>query len=187
MKTSRVFISNAPRVSQSAPVSASEPIELESHFMVRFAVAQGPPQPPPPPPPPPYALHTTHMASYANSTFPFVLLRSMLGCICPVAQAWEHMEQQGVVPREEQYVDFLCGLSTAGELWETARSGKLDEKLLEMSYHARLGCFTLLESACARRCKLRSEIPGTTVFTVPRVGCPTCRTHCSTPHARVGL
>lgn len=47
------------------------------------------------------------------------------------------MEQQGVVPREEQYVDFLCGLTVAGELWETARSGKLDEKLLEMSYHAR--------------------------------------------------
>ena len=47
------------------------------------------------------------------------------------------MEQQAVVPREDQYVDFLCGLAVAGELWENARSGKLDEKLLEMSYHAR--------------------------------------------------
>lgn len=47
------------------------------------------------------------------------------------------MEQQGVIPREEQYVNYLCGLSVAGELWDNARSGKLDEKLLEMSYHAR--------------------------------------------------
>ncbi|CAM9144570.1 unnamed protein product [Ectocarpus sp. 12 AP-2014] len=52
-------------------------------------------------------------------------------------EVWEHMEQQGVIPREEQYVNYLCGLSIAGELWDNARSGKLDEKLLEMSYHAR--------------------------------------------------
>eukprot|EP00903_Cladosiphon_okamuranus_P011557 g10877.t2 len=52
-------------------------------------------------------------------------------------KVWEHMEQQAVVPRQEQYVDFICGLAVAGELWENARSGKLDEKLLEMSYHAR--------------------------------------------------
>ncbi|CBN74821.1 multidrug resistance pump, putative [Ectocarpus siliculosus] len=52
-------------------------------------------------------------------------------------EVWEHMEQQGVIPREEQYVNYLCGLSVAGELWDNARSGKLDEKLLEMSYHAR--------------------------------------------------
>ncbi|CAB1113957.1 unnamed protein product [Ectocarpus sp. CCAP 1310/34] len=52
-------------------------------------------------------------------------------------EVWEHMEQQGVIPREEQYVNYLCGLSVAGELWDNARSGKLDEKLLDMSYHAR--------------------------------------------------
>lgn len=47
------------------------------------------------------------------------------------------MVDQGVVPREEQYVNYLCGLGVAGSLWETARSGKLDDMLLEMSYHAR--------------------------------------------------
>ncbi len=47
------------------------------------------------------------------------------------------MEQQGVIPREEQYVKFLCGLGVGGLLWEHARSGKLDDTLLEMSYHAR--------------------------------------------------
>lgn len=47
------------------------------------------------------------------------------------------MEQQGVIPREDQYVNFLCGLGVAGDLWENARSGKLDNLLMEMSYHAR--------------------------------------------------
>lgn len=54
-----------------------------------------------------------------------------------VPQVWEHMANQGVNPREEQYVNYLCGLGVAGNLWKTARAGKLDDKLLEMSYHAR--------------------------------------------------
>lgn len=51
------------------------------------------------------------------------------------------MEQQGVVPREEQFVNYFCGLSVAGQLWETARSGTLDDMLLKMSYHARCGVY----------------------------------------------
>lgn len=52
-------------------------------------------------------------------------------------QAWAHMEQQGVIPREQLYVDFLCGLGVAGELWDSAAEGTLDTLLTEMSYHAR--------------------------------------------------
>lgn len=47
------------------------------------------------------------------------------------------MEQQQVVPREDQYVHFLGGLGVSRELWEHARAGKLDELFAGMSYRVR--------------------------------------------------
>lgn len=56
-----------------------------------------------------------------------------------MVQAWEHMEERNVIPRETQYMNFLCGLANAGELWKEAAedSGKLDDLLFSMSYRAR--------------------------------------------------
>lgn len=47
------------------------------------------------------------------------------------------MEQQSVVPRETQYVNLMCGLARAGELWDQAQDGELNELLSKMSYSAR--------------------------------------------------
>lgn len=53
------------------------------------------------------------------------------------------MGLQEVIPREEQYVDFLCGLGVSGELWDYARSGRLDDMLMGMSYHSRYNLIRL--------------------------------------------